>query len=110
MFSKNKKSKIISITFSVIFAILISNAVFWQAFIINEINERLSSNKFKIISAKISGNLFSSIKIKDVKVTHPNYGDLSINKSVINLGISFFSSYQSSLASKFSPDFSALCT
>ena len=85
MFSKNKKSKIIIITSIVIFSILISNAIFWQSFIINQINERLSSNRFKIISAKISGNLFSSIKIKKVNVTHPIYGDLSINKSVINL-------------------------
>jgi len=85
MFSKNKKSKIIIITLTVIFTILISNAIFWQTFIIKEINERLSSNGFKIISAKISGNLLSSIKIKEVKVTHPIYGDLSISKSVINL-------------------------
>ena len=85
MFSKNKKSKIISITFAIIFAILVSNAIFWESLIINEINERLSSNRFKIISARISGNLFSSIKIKEVMVTHPNYGDLSIKKSVINL-------------------------
>ena len=85
MFSKNKKSKIITITLTVIFSILISNAIFWQAFIINEINQRLSSNKFKIISATISGNLFSSINIEDVKVAHPIYGDLSINKSVVNL-------------------------
>ena len=90
MFSKNKKSKIITITFTLIFSILISNAIFWQSFIINQINERLKSNRFKIISAKISGNLFSSIKIKKVNVTHPIYGDLSINKSVINLD--FFSS------------------
>ena len=85
MFSKNKKSKIIIITSIVIFSILISNAIFWQSFIIYQINERLSSNRFKIISAKISGNLFSSIKIKKVNVTHPIYGDLSINKSVINI-------------------------
>ena len=85
MFSKNKKSKIITITFAAIFAILISNAIFWQSYIINQINDRLSSNRFKITSARISGNLFSSIKIKEVKVTHPIYGDLSINKSVINL-------------------------
>ena len=85
MFSKNKKSKILSFTFIVMLAILISNAIFWQSFIINEMNERLASNRFKILSAKISGNLFSSIKIRDVKVTHPIYGDLSINKSVINL-------------------------
>ena len=85
MFSKNKKSKIIPIAFSVIFTILISNAIFWQAFIINEINERLSSNRFKITSAKISGNLFSNIKIKNVKVTNPIYGDLSIKKGVVNL-------------------------
>ena len=85
MFSKNKKSKILSFTFLVIFAILISNAIFWQSFIIKQINERLSSNRFKIISARISGNLFSSIKIKEVEVAHPNYGNLSINKSVINL-------------------------
>ena len=66
MFSKNKKSKIIIITLTVIFTILISNAIFWLTFIIKEINERLSSNGFKIISAKISGNLLSSIKIKEV--------------------------------------------
>ena len=85
MFSKNKKSKIIPIAFSVIFTILISNAIFWQAFIINEINKRLSSNRFKITSAKISGNLFSNIKIKNVKDTNPIYGDLSIKKGVVNL-------------------------
>ena len=85
MFSKNKKSKVITITFIAIFAILISNATFWQSLIINKINERLSNNRFRIVSAKISGNLLSSIKIKKVKVTHPIYGDLSINKSTINL-------------------------
>ena len=90
MFSKNKKSKILSITFTLIFAILISNAIFWQSFIIAEFNKRLSSNGFKIISAKISGNLLSSIKIKEVNVIHSIYGDLSINKSVVNLD--FFSS------------------
>ena len=93
MFFKNKKSKIITITFTVIFIILISNAIFWQSLIINQINERLSSNNFKIVSAKISGNLFSSIEIKNVKVTHSLYGDLSINKGIINLNFisSFFS-------------------
>ena len=85
MFSKNKKSKIVSITILVILAVLISNAIFWQTFIIKKINEKLSSNRFEIISAKISGNLFSSINIKDVKVTHPTYGDLAIKKSVVNL-------------------------
>ena len=85
MFSNNKKSKIITITFTVIFFILIFNATFWQSYIIDQINERLSDNRFKIISAKISGNLFSIIKIKKIKVTHPTFGVLSINKSLINL-------------------------
>ena len=85
MFSKNKKSIIISITFIVISIVLISNAIFWQSFIINAINEKLSDNRFKIISAKISGNLFSSIRIKEVSVTHPIYGDLTINNGAINL-------------------------
>ena len=85
MFIKNKKSKILSITFIAIFAILISNAIFWQSYIVNQINERLSSNGFKIISARVSGNLFSSIKIKEVNITHTIYGDLSVNKSIINI-------------------------
>ena len=85
MFANNKKSKILTITFSVIFVILISNATFWQSYILDQINERLSDNRFKIVSAKISGNLFSLIKIKKIKVIHPIYGDLSINKSLINL-------------------------
>ena len=67
-----------------------SSAVFWQSSIINELNDRLSNNWFEIISAKISGNLFTSIKIEDVNVVHPSYGDMSIKRVLLN--INFISS------------------
>ena len=90
MFSKNKKTKILITTLVVSIIILISSATFWQPFIINQINDRISINRFEVISARISGNLFSSIKIYDLKVIHPSYGNMSINKGLIN--INFFSS------------------
>ena len=90
MFSKNKKTKILFTTLVVSIIILISSATFWQPFIINQINDRISINRFEVISARISGNLFSSIKIYDLKVIHPSYGNMSINRGLIN--INFFSS------------------
>ena len=95
MFSNNKKSKILFTTLVISIIILISSAVFWQSFIINQINDRLSINRFEVTSAKISGNLFSSINIYDVNVIHPSYGNMSINRGLIN--IDFFSSFISGL-------------
>ena len=95
MFSKNKKSKILFTTLVISIIILISSAVFWQTFIINQINDRLSINRFEVTSAKISGNLFSSINIYDVNVIHPSYGNMSIKRGLIN--IDFFSSFISRL-------------
>jgi hypothetical protein len=45
----------------------------------------LSNNRFEIISAKISGNLFSSIKIENVNVIHPSLGSMLIKRGLINL-------------------------
>ena len=95
MFSNNKKSKILFTTLVISIIILISSAVFWQSFIINQINDRLSINRFEVTSAKISGNLFSSINIYDVTVIHPSYGNMSIKRGSIN--IDFFSSFISGL-------------
>ena len=95
MFSNNKKSKILFTTLVISIIILISSAVFWQSFIINQINDRLSINRFEVTSAKISGNLFSSINIYDVNVIHPSYGNMSIKRGLIN--IDFFSSFISGL-------------
>jgi len=95
MFSKNKKSKILVITLVISVIILISSAVFWEPFIISQINDRISINRFEVTSARISGNLFSSIKIYDVNVIHPSYGNMSINRGLIN--IDFFSSLISGL-------------
>ncbi|SVB99544.1 uncharacterized protein METZ01_LOCUS252398, partial [marine metagenome] len=90
MFVRIKKFKFFFTTIVIFIIVLGSSAVFWQSYIINEINDRLSNNKFKIISAKISGNLFTSIKIEDVNVVHPSYGDMSINRGLLN--INFISS------------------
>ena len=98
MFSNNKKSKILFTTLVISIIILISSAVFWQSFIINQINDRLSINRFEVTSAKISGNLFSSINIYDVTVIHPSYGNMSIKRGSIN--IDFFSSFISKFLGK----------
>ena len=90
MFVRIKKFKFFFTTIVIFIIVLGSSAVFWQSYIINEINDRLSNNKFKIISAKISGNLFTSIKIEDVNVVHPSYGDMSIKRVLLN--INFISS------------------
>ena len=95
MFSNNKKSKILFTTLVISIIILISSAVFWESFIINQINDRLSINRFDVTSANISGNLFSSIKIYDLNVIHPSYGNMSIKRGLIN--INFFSSVISGL-------------
>ena len=95
MFSKNKKSRIflsIIILFSIV---MLTNAFFWQAFIIKQLNNQLSSNNYQIASANISGNLFYQIKVNNVRVTHPVYGNMSINKGFIN--IDFISSIFSRL-------------
>lgn len=90
MFVRIKKSKFFFITLVIFLIVLCSSAVFWQSSIINELNDRLSNNRFEIISAKISGNLFTSIKIEDVNVVHPSYGDMSIKRVLLN--INFISS------------------
>ena len=59
MFSNNKKSKIIAITFTVIFVILISNAAFWQSYILDQdksvrvVIDEYSKYEFKLISFEL---------------------------------------------------------
>tara|TARA_X000001036_G_scaffold78778_2_gene70463 strand:+ start:149 stop:3952 length:3804 start_codon:yes stop_codon:yes gene_type:complete len=85
MFSKNKKSRVFS-SIIILFSIaMITNAFFWQSFIIKQLNNQLLNNSYQITSAKISGNLFYQIKVSDVNVTHPIYGSMSINQGSINI-------------------------
>ena len=85
MFVKIKKSTFFFTALIISIIIFSSSANIWESFIIDKLNDRLSNNRFEIISAKISGNLFSSIKIENVNVIHPSLGSMLIKRGLINL-------------------------
>ena len=81
MFSKNKLLYIVLLV-SILYAV--ASSFLWEKTILGFLNRSLSKSKVEIISGKLSGNLLSNIIGENFEIIHPIYGDVYIDKILIN--------------------------
>ena len=81
MFSKNKLLYIV-LLLSIIYAV--ASSFLWEKTILGFLNRSLSKSKVEVISGELSGNLLSNIIGENFEIIHPIYGDVYIDKILIN--------------------------
>ena len=81
MFSKNKLLYIILLA-SIIYAV--ASSFLWEKTILGFLNRSLSKSKVEIISGELSGNLLRNIIGENFEIIHPIYGNVYIEKILIN--------------------------
>ena len=81
MFSKNKLLYIVLLV-SIIYAV--ASSFLWQKTILGFLNRSLSDSKVEIISGELSGNLLRNIIGENFEIIHPFYGNVYIEKILIN--------------------------
>ena len=81
MFSKNKLLYIVLFV-SIIYAV--ASSFLWEKTILGSLNRSLSKSKVEIISGELSGNLLRNIIGENFEIIHPIYGNVYIEKIVIN--------------------------
>ncbi len=81
MFSKNKLLYIILLA-SIIYAV--ASSFLWEKTILGFLNRSLSKSKVEVISGELSGNLLRNIIGENFEIIHPIYGNVYIEKILIN--------------------------
>ena len=81
MFSKNKLLYIVLLV-SIIYAV--ASSFLWEKTILGFLNSSLSKSKFEVISGELSGNLLRNIIGENFEIIHPTYGNVYIEKILIN--------------------------
>ena len=81
MFSKNKLLYIVLLV-SIIYAV--ASSFLWEKTILGFLNRSLSKSKVEIISGELSGNLLRNIIGENFEIIHPIYGNVYIEKILIN--------------------------
>ena len=81
MFSKNKLLYIVLIV-SILYAV--ASSFLWEKTILGFLNRSLSKSKVEVISGELSGNLLRNIIGENFEIIHPIYGDIYIDKILIN--------------------------
>ena len=81
MFSKNKLLYIVLFV-SIIYAV--ASSFLWEKTILGSLNRSLSKSKVEVISGELSGNLLRNIIGQNFEIIHPIYGDVYIDKILIN--------------------------
>ena len=81
MFSKNKLLYIVLLV-SIIYAV--ASSFLWEKTILGFLNRSLSKSKVEVISGELSGNLLRNIIGENFEIIHPIYGNVYIEKILIN--------------------------
>tara|TARA_X000000950_G_scaffold287600_1_gene400621 strand:- start:4734 stop:8528 length:3795 start_codon:yes stop_codon:yes gene_type:complete len=81
MFSKNKLLYIVLLV-SILYAV--ASSFLWEKTILGFLNRSLSKSKVEVISGELSGNLLRNIIGENFEIIHPIYGDIYIDKILIN--------------------------
>ena len=81
MFSKNKLLYIVLLV-SILYAV--ASSFLWEKTILGFLNRSLSKSKVEVISGELSGNLLRNIIGENFEIIHPIYGDVYIDKILIN--------------------------
>ena len=81
MFSKNKLLYIVLLV-SIIYAV--ASSFLWEKTILGLLNRSLSKSKVEVISGELSGNLLRNIIGENFEIIHPTYGNVYIEKILIN--------------------------
>ena len=81
MFSKNKLLYIVLLV-SIIYAV--ASSFLWEKTILGFLNRSLSKSNVEVISGELSGNLLRNIIGENFEIIHPIYGDVYIDKILIN--------------------------
>ena len=81
MFSKNKLLYIVLLV-SILYAV--ASSFLWEKTILGFLNRSLSKSKVEVISGELSGNLLRNIIGENFEIIHPIYGDVYIEKILIN--------------------------
>ncbi|MEL0174545.1 MAG: translocation/assembly module TamB domain-containing protein [bacterium] len=81
MFSKNKLLYIVLFV-SIIYAV--ASSFLWEKTILDSLNRSLSKSKVEVISGELSGNLLRNIIGENFEIIHPIYGNVYIEKILIN--------------------------
>ncbi len=81
MFSKNKLLYIVLLV-SILYAV--ASSFLWEKTILGFLNRSLSKSKVEVISGELSGNLLRNIIGKNFEIIHPTYGNVYIEKILIN--------------------------
>ena len=81
MFSKNKLLYIVLLV-SILYAV--ASSFLWEKTILGLLNRSLSKSKVEVISGELSGNLLRNIIGENFEIIHPIYGDVYIEKILIN--------------------------
>ena len=81
MFSKNKLLYIVLLV-SIIYAV--ASSFLWEKTILGFLNRSLSKSKVEVISGELSGNLLRNIIGEKFEIIHPIYGNVYIEKILIN--------------------------
>ena len=81
MFSKNKLLYIVLLV-SIIYAV--ASSFLWEKTILGFLNRSLSKSKVEVISGELSGNLLRNIIGENFEIIHPTYGNVYIEKILIN--------------------------
>ena len=81
MFSKNKLLRIVLLA-TIIYAV--ASSFLWEKIILGYLNRSLSKSKVEVISGELSGNLLRNIIGENFEIILPIYGDIYIDKILIN--------------------------
>ena len=81
MFSKNKLLYIVLLV-SILYAV--ASSFLWEKTILGFLNRSLSKSKVEVISGELSGNLLRNIIGEKFEIIHPIYGNVYIEKILIN--------------------------
>ena len=98
------KNKLLYIPISVSIMYLAASSFLWKDTIFNWLNNSLSKSEIKVVSGELSGNLLRNIIGKNFEIVHPDYGNVYIEKILINydyfgslFGVNSFDIYIDSL-------------
>ena len=81
MFSKNKLLYLVLLV-SILY--VVASSFLWEKTILGFLNRSLSESKVEVVSGELSGNLLRNIIGENFEIIHPIYGDVYIDKILIN--------------------------